>query len=271
MFRPTRPAGGPAPHAAPVSAAAPDPGDAEFAPPAGRGRRALALAFVAAAAAACGCCARPYQPYGAVPNYYGGAGAPGQQQQFGAPGYGQPAPSFGPQPVPGNVPAGGTYLGSPGGGVPVLPAPDSNFGSPGGGDFGGGDFGNGGGFGGAPSGGFDDGGFGNGGFGDGGSGGAPGGGPYYGDEGFGAAPANGNLPPADPNNYSNPDAFDIDRSPGDGAGNGVDNLGPPGGDAFDLPPGYQDPEPGDFNTGLAPRPRRRPRRRAAGVEDPAPQ
>ena len=219
MSRPTRPATG----------SVSDPTAAQS----GRSRRALTLAFLAAAVAACGCCARPYQPYGSyggVPPYYGGGQA---VPQGGA--YGQPAPSYAPQPIPGGVPQGGTYA-PPSGGVPVLPAPDSNFG-------------------GAP------GGFDNDGFGDSYGGSGTGGGPYYDDQGYGPAPADGALPPSD-FNYTNPDAFD--SSPSD---NGVDNLGAPGGGAFDPPPGYQDPEPGSFDSAaLAPQPGGAP-----AFDSPAPQ
>ena len=211
----------------------PDPSGADA--PTSVGRRALALAFATAAALACGCCARPYQPYGAVPNYYGG------QPAYGGGGFGQPAPQpapgYGPQPIPGGVPAGGTYIPSSPGSVPTLPAPDGGFGgAPAGGGFDdGGDFGD------YDGGGFDDD------FGQPGAG--SGGDPYYGGDtgGFGSSPqGGGSAVPNYTDPLDNPDAFDR-GSPG---GTGVDNLDGPGG-AFDPPPGYQDPLPEDFNSSSA--------------------
>ena len=216
----------------------PDPSAADA--PAPVGRRALALAFATAAALACGCCARPYQPYGAVPNYYGGqpgfGGQPGGGFAQPAP---QPAPGFGPQPIPGGVPAGGSYIPSPPGSVPALPAPDGGGfgGTPTGGGYDdGGDFG--GGYDDYDGGGFDDD------FGD-----PADGGQFYGDDdrGFGSAPqGSGGVVPDYDDPLTDPDAFD--SSPG---GSGVENLNGPG-DAFDAPPGYQDPLPGDFNSSAAP-------------------
>ena len=228
-------------------------------PPAGldRGaRRTLALAFAAAAAAVCGCCATPYDqsPYGGgVPGYYGQP-APYQPQPgaqpYGAPQYG--TPRYVPQPVPGQLPRGGTILGPPSdGGVPALPAPgaDDPYGFPS-------DFDN-----------LDDeptydGGFGEydgDGFGNTPTGGAPpdSGGPFYdGDNrGFGTTPTGpgsggGDLPPPV---QVYPDAFDSTPSPG-----GVQDLDsppPPGDTPFD---GFQDPLPEDISsTGPADPGRRR--------------
>ncbi|MEM9703430.1 MAG: hypothetical protein AAF907_13405 [Planctomycetota bacterium] len=190
------------------------------------GRRA-SLAVGLTVCAISGCCSAAYGPYPyGTPGYYGQpyGGNPYGAPPFGAQPLGQP--QFAPQPIPGTVQPGGTFLGAPSnGGVPALPSPDSNF----------------------PPGDFEelspsDG------FGDPPLGGSPdSGSPFYEGGNYGAPPTGrGSVPPLE-DYETNPDAFD---SPDP---NGVENFTapPPGNEPFE---GFQDPEPDDF-TGSATRPR----------------
>ena len=214
----------------------------------GVARRLLPLAFAAAAVGAYGCCSSPYRPYGGAPQYYN---APGgyQPAPAGAPLYnGQsPAPYADPYAVPQQ----------PGGfGQPALPAPGGGFDD---GGFGNGGFGNGG----SGNGGFDDGfndGFNDDGFNDDGfeTYPEPGGsfdetGGFYGEEeapGFGDTPTDPNLPP-DYDRLDTPDAPDAFDGGGFETSPGTRNVPPPP-PGQPLPPGYNDPAPGDF--GAADRP-----------------